>query len=112
MVKVEAKREINRAFDRKVYETINYYRGIADNKFAKLLVLETANSVYWAKDNFKSKDRVDVAKYNGVKLGDMILVEANSSYGTSDFEGIGKEVGHRGMCQQFVVSVGEKQNAK
>lgn len=86
MAKVEAKREVNKAFDRKVYDAINYYRGFADNKFAHLLVLETPNMVYWAKDNFKSKNQADVAKHNGVKMEDMIIVEANSNYGSSEFE--------------------------
>ena len=86
MAKVEAKREINKTFDRKVYETINYYIGRTDDKFAKLLILETPNMVYWAKDNFKSKNQADVAKHNGVKLEDMIIVEANSAYYSSYFE--------------------------
>ena len=86
MAKVEVKREVNAAFDRKVYNAINYYRGYADDKFAKLLVLETPNAVYWAKDNFKSKSPSDVAKHNGVKVEDMVFVEGNSSYGSSDFE--------------------------
>ena len=83
MAKVEVKREVNKAFDKKVFEKIQYYLG---NEFSKLLVLETANAVYWAKENFKSKNLNDVAKYNGVKIGDMIIVEANSNYGSSDFE--------------------------
>lgn len=86
MAKVKTKREVNKAFDRKVYDVTNYYRGFADNKFAHLLVLETPNMVYWAKDNFKSKNQADVAKHNGVKIEDMIVIEANSAYDSSNFE--------------------------
>ena len=86
MSKKEVTREVNKTFDRKVYDAINYYCGNTDNKFAKLLVLVTPNMVYWAKDNFKSKNQSDVAKHNGVKLEDMIIVEGNSAYGSSDFE--------------------------
>lgn len=83
MSKKEIKREVNKAFDKKVFEKIQYY---LSDEFSKLLILETANAVYWAKENFKSKYPIDVAKYNGVKIEDTITVEANSSYGSSEFE--------------------------
>ena len=83
MSKKEIKREVNKAFDKKVFEKIRYY---LSDEFSKLLVLETANAVYWAKEDFKSKNPNDVAKHNGVKIEDMITVEANSNYGSSGFE--------------------------
>ena len=83
MAKVKVKREVNKAFDKKVFEKIRYY---LSDEFSKFLVLETANAVYWAKENFKSKCQTDVAKHNGVRIEDMIIVEANSNYGCSEFE--------------------------
>lgn len=83
MAKVEAKREVNKAFNKKVFERTQYY---LSDEFSKLLVLETANAVYWAKENFRSKNLNDVAKHNGVKVENMITVEANSNYGSSGFE--------------------------
>lgn len=47
MSKVDVKREINTAFDKKVFEKIRYY---LSDEFSNLLVLETANAVYWAKE--------------------------------------------------------------
>lgn len=83
MSKKEIKREVNKAFDKKVFEKIRYY---LSDEFSKLLVLETANAVYWAKEDFKSKNPNDVAKHNGARIKDMIIVEGNSAYGSSEFE--------------------------
>ena len=46
--------EENKKFNKEVLKQLEYYKS---DKFAKRLILETKNCVYWAKDGFKSKNK-------------------------------------------------------
>ena len=74
--------EENKKFNKEVLKQLEYYRS---EEFAKRLILETKNCVYWAKDEFKSKNKNDIIEHNGIKKGEEIIVEANSSYAYSPF---------------------------
>ena len=71
----------NNKFDKEVYDDIHYTMG---PEFAKKLVLQTKNDVFYASDLFKSKILNDVLAHNGIKKNEAIIIHAeNNYYGTT-----------------------------
>ena len=73
----------NKEFDKSVIELIRAYeRG----EYTKFFYLRTNTKTYYTEDGFKSKDRAEIAKHNGVDTKELIEVESGRGYRYAFFQ--------------------------
>lgn len=74
--------KIDKNFVKQVIKEIDYIKG---DEFAKRLIMITQRGRYWTKDGFTSSNYLAVCDHNGIRSEDAIIVNSDSSWGTTYF---------------------------